>query len=1504
MANNTQDVELRIRATNYSQQTTDKVVSSLKDLTRAQDDQIASAKDSAKAASALESQYSKIEDAVKALVSQTGLVKLFETQSEATERAAVRVDAARVALAEYNATLDPAARKTKEQRDTLDGLTRALKGAEKGYQAIQNRLATTGERLAKLGIDTANVAGAQQTLVNAITEGNAALEKQERAIIELSGAEAASRVEAQKQAEQREKLAAINNRIALSQQAYKLQLDAERQAHIEANQSIADEQRLKIQSLNATIALSRQTAAEADAINKKTAALNAQNAALRQAADQAERTARAAGVTARPAAVTAPRDIAATIRDIGDPAAAALRSTQGLEAAVGALEARVAAINGPVKDYKNALREAAAAQNALVAAASQIAVFNEQVQAVRNARAEYVKSRTAVRELITELRSGAAGDDVTTRLARAQATLERSATGLRDVTAAARQTRDALTAAGVDTANLAQAEATLVQQAQRATGAISTLTEAVRNNGEAANRGQSSLIGWFTAGRDTTSVAQRLKGELIGLAAAYIGVNAAVQLGNDTLDVFSRNQALQSRLLVAAGGDAKAAAEEFRFLEQASKDYSFRLLDVGNAYARFSIAARGSNLTTEETRFIFNNLALSARNARLTTDEFTGVLRAFEQTVNKSKLSTEELNQLAERLPGVFSIAAKALGVTNAELAKQLELGERTFLDVIKIAQGIGDAYGKIGDGTRQLNQAQADFQNATDNFKKAIGEAGFAQAYTEFLDKLTEILGGDRGAQLAAGISEAFTKILDVILLLVENIDSVVLALKLLLGLGLAKWALDAGKAVRLLQVEMLLLSREIYGIAGAGIVKLLTGIGVGAAGAATPVGALSGALGFLRAAIVALTRAVPILLAAWAAFELVTFAWDKFFNEDDAKKAGEKAGKAGAEAAKKSAALVPPPERDASYDELSKNQDKIDTLIRKSEADLLETRKQAAKNNLKERQKFVDQEFDVEREAARKRYKDKTVLEIALAQIQYASDIKQQAEQQRFQNEQTKTDETAATKRKALREKIANELEKIEADNAKRSAELNQSNISDDDYRLARQNAIREALEKQRDELIKANVLGADEAKKAKQKYDLLIDQRVVQEGQLSNRDLANKKEKEFNSLLEIQKSRIKEANDLYETGQIGIEERGNRVNAVIAETAPALQEAGNKALEFANKVRAFLDPTVYQKLVSGVKQALVTTNEDAATTAENIRTQQDLLNAALAQQAAEIQNISTQRKLGLITSEQEAVALNATATKYKDTILDTAEALRQLYKIAFDTGTISKEAYDKAVGSLNNLSLSTKSAVAATSQLSDTVVSSIAQNGVTAFESLAESIANVVTGTQSLGQGFRGAARAAAQFFAQLLRDIGLAIAKQLILNAIATYGGGYGAAAVKLGGVVAGQHNGGVTGTNATFKRRVDMSIFNGAPKYHNGGIAGLKPNEVPTILEKNEEVLTRNDPRHVLNGGASGGSGGAGTRFVLVDDRAKVAEAMQTAEGEKVIVETLRRNIPTIKQYLK
>jgi hypothetical protein len=60
-----------------------------------------------------------------------------------------------------------------------------------------------------------------------------------------------------------------------------------------------------------------------------------------------------------------------------------------------------------------------------------------------------------------------------------------------------------------------------------------------------------------------------------------------------------------------------------------------------------------------------------------------------------------------------------------------------------------------------------------------------------------------------------------------------------------------------------------------------------------------------------------------------------------------------------------------------------------------------------------------------------------------------------------------------------------------------------------------------------------------------------------------------------------------------------------------------------------------------------------------------------------------------------------------------------------------------------------------------------------------------------------------------------------------------------------------HTGGVAGELAG-TRTVSPLAFVGAERFHGGGVPGLGPNELPVIVQPGEEILTRQDPRHIFN----------------------------------------------------
>jgi lambda family phage tail tape measure protein len=56
-----------------------------------------------------------------------------------------------------------------------------------------------------------------------------------------------------------------------------------------------------------------------------------------------------------------------------------------------------------------------------------------------------------------------------------------------------------------------------------------------------------------------------------------------------------------------------------------------------------------------------------------------------------------------------------------------------------------------------------------------------------------------------------------------------------------------------------------------------------------------------------------------------------------------------------------------------------------------------------------------------------------------------------------------------------------------------------------------------------------------------------------------------------------------------------------------------------------------------------------------------------------------------------------------------------------------------------------------------------------------------------------------------------------------------------------------HEGGEVGGSAP-QRRVPAYVYASAPRYHTGGVAGLKPGEIPAILERGEIVLPKDGTR--------------------------------------------------------
>ncbi|WOE76323.1 phage tail length tape measure family protein [Alterisphingorhabdus coralli] len=218
------------------------------------------------------------------------------------------------------------------------------------------------------------------------------------------------------------------------------------------------------------------------------------------------------------------------------------------------------------------------------------------------------------------------------------------------------------------------------------------------------------------------------------------------------------------------------------------------------------------------------------------------------------------------------------------------------------------------------------------------------------------------------------------------------------------------------------------------------------------------------------------------------------------------------------------------------------------------------------------------------------------------------------------------------------------------------------------------------------------------------------------------------------------------------------------------------------------------------------------------------------------------------------------------------------------------------------VDNIILGLENTIAATKELrtqflraGQALNQELSQGGANAMEEFARSIVDGENALLSFGRAFL-------QFASDFLLNIARMIAQQAIFNALSNgspggvgSGGVGGAISTAIGSLF---HGGGVV-SNGGRSRRVAASVFANAARYHNGGIAGLQPDEVPAILKRGEETITRDDPRHRFNQG----EGGKQVSQILAIGEEQIAQAMNSAAGREMLLTFIRTERATVRQEL-
>lgn len=212
---------------------------------------------------------------------------------------------------------------------------------------------------------------------------------------------------------------------------------------------------------------------------------------------------------------------------------------------------------------------------------------------------------------------------------------------------------------GVDPAFLVHLEGIVDEGADLGAGEVAKLNDEIKGvsrNSAGASQGLQSM-------------AQRY----IGIAALTTGV---IGLTKALFDAGLVAQKLQSTLSFATGS-ASNAAQEYQFIRKSVNELGLDLNTSSMSFAKLAAAAQGTKIQGQGVRDIFTAISQASTVMGLSAEESNGALYAISQMISKGTVASEELRgQLGERLPGAFQIAARAMGVSTAELGKMLEQGQ------------------------------------------------------------------------------------------------------------------------------------------------------------------------------------------------------------------------------------------------------------------------------------------------------------------------------------------------------------------------------------------------------------------------------------------------------------------------------------------------------------------------------------------------------------------------------------------------------------------------------------------------------------------------------------------------------------------------------------------------------------------------------------------------------------------------------------------------------------
>lgn len=231
---------------------------------------------------------------------------------------------------------------------------------------------------------------------------------------------------------------------------------------------------------------------------------------------------------------------------------------------------------------------------------------------------------------------------------------------------------------------------------------------------------------------------QQTESASASLTSAFATLGGAAGIGmyiKSTIEAALSAEKLNAQFK-ATTTSAGMAAKEMQFIREESQRLGLNFTSTAEAYAKFMASTRNTSVEGEATRKIFSGVSEAVTALKLSGEQANGIFLALSQMMSKGKVSAEELRgQLGERLPGAFKLAADAMGLTTAELDKQITDGKIMSSDLLpKLAEELHKTYGIAAAESAKGGAAEIErWNNTLQESKRLMGEV--------FLPVLVEVL-------------------------------------------------------------------------------------------------------------------------------------------------------------------------------------------------------------------------------------------------------------------------------------------------------------------------------------------------------------------------------------------------------------------------------------------------------------------------------------------------------------------------------------------------------------------------------------------------------------------------------------------------------------------------------------------------------------------------------------------------------------------------------------------